>query len=112
MNLFLKVLLILLVSFNISLAKTASYQVAFETTACDGETGFATVDIENIDKIQTASCIYEGKKLKKLLVNKHGSYHTYTMTNDEAKMVMQDVKLYNRMRLKMMENSNTLIIEK
>lgn len=112
MNLLLKVLLIVFVSFNISSAKSASYQVAFETTGCDGETGFATIDIESIDKIQSASCIYEGKKLKKLLVTKNGSYHTYTMTNDEARAVMQDVKLYNRTRLKMMENSNTLIIDK
>lgn len=112
MNLLLKVLLILFISFNLSQAKSASYQVAFETTSCDGESGFATVDIASIDKIQTASCLYEGKKLKKLLVSKNGSYHTYTMTSEEARAVMQDVKLYNRMRLKMMENSDTLIIEK
>lgn len=112
MNLLLKILLILFVSFNISFAKSTSYQVAFETTSCNGEIGFATVDIENIDKIQSASCLYEGKKLKKLLVNKNGSYNTYTITTEEARAVMQDVKLYNRMRLKMMENSDTLIIDR
>lgn len=104
--------MILFISLNVSYAKQLSYQVAFETTECDGETGFATVDIESIDKIQSASCIYKGKKLKKLLVHKNGSYHTYTITNAEARVIMQDVKLYNHMRLKMMENSNTLIIDK
>ena len=112
MKILLKILFLLLISLNFSYAKSASYQVAFETTSCDGESGFATVSIESIDKIQNASCIYEGKKLKKLLVNKNGSYVSYTMTYDEAKAVMQDVKLYNRMRLKMMENSSTLVIEK
>ena len=88
-----------------------SYKVAFETTECNGDMGFATVAIESIDKIQSESCLYEGKKLKKLLVRKGSSYVTYTLTYDEAKSIMQDVKLYNRMRLKMMENSNTLIID-
>lgn len=112
MKLLLKIALVLLVISSLSYAKSASYQVAFETTSCEGESGFATVDIQSIDKIQTAQCSYEGKKLKKLLVNKNGTFVTYTMTYEEAKSVMQDVKLYNRMRLKMMENSSTLVIEK
>jgi len=89
-----------------------NYQVAFETTECSGESGFATVNIESIDKIQSAGCLHEGKKLKKLLVRKGNSYATYTLTYEEAKNVMQDVKLYNRARLKMMENANTLVITK
>jgi len=103
---------ILLVVFGTIYAKPISYRVAFETISCTGEQGFATVDIESIDKIQTAECAYKGKKLQKLLVNKHGTYLVYTMTYEEAKSVMHDIKLYNRMRLKMMENSNTLVIEK
>jgi hypothetical protein len=89
-----------------------NYQVAFETTECSGESGFATVNIESIDKIQSAGCVHEGKKLQKLLVRKGKSYTTYTLTHEEAKNVMQDVKLYNRARLKMMENANTLVITK
>ncbi len=105
--------ILILVSFLSSLTFALdSYQVAFETTECNGEHGFATVQIEDIDKIQSASCRYEGKKLQKLLVRKNGSYETYTLTYTEAKGVMQDVKLYNRARLKMMENANTLVITK
>ncbi len=89
-----------------------SYQVAFETTECSGESGFATVTIESIDKIQSAGCLHEGKKLQKLLVRKGNTYATYTLTYDEAKMVMQDVKLYNRARLQMMQSANTLVITK
>lgn len=112
MKLIFKILFILFAVASISEAKLSSYRVAFETMSCEGESGFATVDIERIDKIQTAECSYKGKKLKKLLVTKNGTYVTYTLTYEEAKSVMQDVKLYNRMRLKMMENSNTLLIEK
>lgn len=112
MKLIFKTILILLVTMSMADAKLASYRVAFETISCEGESGFATVDIESIDKIQNAGCSYKGKKLKKLLVTKNGSYVTYILTYEEAKSVIQDVKLYNRMRLKMMENSNTLVIEK
>ncbi len=112
MNLMFKNLIILGVSLSSLFGVSEPYQVAFETTECNGESGFATVAIERIDKIQTASCLYEGKKLKKLLVRRDGSFATYTLTYDEAKSVMQDVKLYNRMKLKMMENASTLIINK
>jgi hypothetical protein len=112
MKMLIKIVIISLSLFSFLDAKSLPYQVAFETTSCDGETGFASVNIESINKIQSASCLYKGKKLKKLLVDKNGSFITYTMTYDEAKAVMQDVKLYNRMRLKMMENSSTLVIEK
>jgi len=112
MNLIFKILISLSLLWSFSLSATDSYQVAFETTECDGESGFATVAIQSIDKIQTASCSYEGKKLKKLLVRSGSSFATYTLTYSEAKSVMQDVKLYNRMKLKMMENANTLIIAK
>ncbi len=107
-----KILLLLSMLWSFSNAQVDSYQVAFETTECNGESGFATVAIEDIDKIQTASCLHEGKKLKKLLVRSAGSYATYSITHSEAKVIMQDVKLYNRMRLKMMQNSSTLIINK
>ncbi len=108
----IKTLIFIVMLFSYSHAGVNSYQVAFETTECNGDSGFATVMIENIDKIKTASCLYEGKKLKTLLVRRSGTYATYTLTYDEAKSVMQDVKLYNRMRLKMMGNANTLIIDK
>jgi hypothetical protein len=105
--------LFIFISFLSSmLFSVESYQVAFETTECSGESGFATVNIESIDKIQSAGCLHEGKKLQKLLVRKGNSYATYTLTHEEAKNVMQDVKLYNRARLKMMENANTLVITK
>ncbi|MEA2112177.1 MAG: hypothetical protein U9P71_09035 [Campylobacterota bacterium] len=53
-----------------------------------------------------------GKKLQKLLVRRGGSYATYTLTHSEAREVMKDVRLYNRTRLKMMENANTVVITK
>jgi len=112
MKILIKTIVFSMLLFASTLSALEPYQVAFETTECNGDSGFATVEIGNIHKVQTASCMHDGKKLKKLLVKKGQSFITYTMTYDEAKAVMQDVKLYNRARLRMMENSNSIIITK
>ncbi len=106
-----KIVIIAVMTFS-SLLFAESYQVAFETTECSGELGFATVEIKNIDRMESAGCRHEGKKLQKLLVRRGGSYATYTLTHDEAREVMKDVRLYNRARLKMMENANAVVITK
>lgn len=108
----LKVTILAILLFSSTLSALDSYQVAFETTECNGDSGFATVKIEDIHKVQTASCLHEGKKLKKLLVRNGQSFITYTLTYDEVKAVMQDVKLYNRARLRMMENTKAIVITK
>jgi hypothetical protein len=102
-------LLMALVGLGLVLA-AEPYQVAFETTECSGETGFATVDISTIDKIKNAGCSIDGKPLKMLLVQHNGSYNTFTMREEEAKAVMQDVKTYNRAQLQLLERSNAVII--
>ncbi|MEA2091217.1 MAG: hypothetical protein U9O83_02495 [Campylobacterota bacterium] len=112
MHISFKILMVWMLLFSSLLAASESYQVAFETTECNGDSGFATVKIENIDKIKAADCLHEGKKLKQLLVRRGSSYVIYTLTENEAKNVMQDVKLYNRAKLKMMENSKTILITK
>ena len=88
------------------------YQVAFETTECNGDKGFATIDIARIERIESADCRYKGKKLQKMLVKKGGTYAVYMLTYDEAREVMRDIRLYNRAKLKMMQNSDTLVITK
>ncbi len=105
-----KLLIIMTVSLFSLIYAGESYQVAFETTECSGELGFATVQIKDIDRIESAGCLHEGKKLQKLLVRRGGSYATYTLTHSEAREVMKDVRLYNRARLQMMENANAVVI--
>jgi len=98
--------------FGINLFALDEYQVTFETTLCSGEKGFGNVDIKKIERIESAECTYEGKKLQKMLVRDGSSYKIYMLTYDQAKEVMQDIKLYNRAKLKMMQNSNAVIISK
>ncbi len=95
-----------------SLFGLENFQVAFETTECNGDKGFATIDIAKINRIESDSCTYQGQKLQKMLVNKRGSYTVYHLTFREAREVMKDIRLYNRAKLKMMENTSPVIITK
>jgi hypothetical protein len=90
-----------------------SYQVVFETTSCTGDSGFASVAVENVYKVENGDCFAPGskKKLKKILVrNGKGSFDTFTLTAEEAKSVISDLKDYQRAKLKNLENAHTLII--
>jgi len=110
-----RTLLTLAVLCSVTL-QASDYQVMFETTSCTGDTGFATAKVEDIYKVETASCTAPGnpsEKLKKILIkNGKGSYDTFTLTASEAKNVIGDMKAYMRARLKNLENANTLIITK
>ncbi len=107
---------ILIFTLAVPAVWSSEYQVIFETTSCNGESGFATVKVEDIYKIESAGCTVPGKpgeKLKQILVkNSSGSYDTFTLTQSEAKTVVSDIKLYMKAKLKSLENSSTLIINK
>jgi len=94
----------------------SDYQIIFETTSCSGESGFATAKVEDVYKVENADCSAPGKpgeKLKKILIkNGKGSYDTFTLTQEEAKTVIADMKRYMRARVKSLENANTLILSK
>jgi len=90
------------------------YKVVFETMDCSGNTGFATVGPDEIYKIGNGDCMdpdNPAKKLKQLLVHDgQGSYRVYTLTQDEARNVMQDVKEYMRSRKGSLDRSDSIII--
>ena len=91
-----------------------SYKVVFETMDCSGNSGFATVGPDEIFKVQNGDCSdpdNPGKKLKQLLVHDgSGSYIVYTLTQDEARNVMRDMKEYMRARKGVLERSESVII--
>jgi len=100
--------------FISSMVTASDFQIMFETTDCNGESGFATAKVEDIYKIQNGNCNVSGsksEKLKQILIkNGRGSYDTFSLTASEANNVVQDMKSYMRARLKNLENANTLII--
>lgn len=91
-----------------------SYKVVFETTDCTGNTGFATVGPDQIYKVEDGDCTHPQhpeQKLKQLLIHDgSGSYKVYTLSQEEARNVMLDVKEYMRARKGVLERSDSIII--
>jgi hypothetical protein len=91
-----------------------SYKVVFETMDCSGNTGFATVGPDEIYKVADGDCSHPqhpGQKLKQILIHDgSGSYKVYTLSQEEAKNVMLDVKDYMRSRKGVLDRSESVII--
>ena len=106
--------LLMCAMFSIKGATADSYKVVFETMDCSGNTGFATVGPDEIYKVGNGDCTNPedpGKKLKQLLVHDgSGSYKVYTLTQEEARNVMLDVKEYMKSRKGVLDRSDAIII--
>jgi len=92
-----------------------SYKVIFETTDCSGNTGFASVGADEIYKINNGDCSdpnNPARKLKQLLIKDgSGSYMAYSLTQDEAKSVMLDVKDYMKSKKGVLDRADAVIIK-
>ena len=113
----MKYVLTLLLFFMFSLSPAFgadAYKVVFETIDCNGDTGFTTLSPDEIYKVESGDCTHPdhpGQKLKKMLVHDgQGSYRVFTLSQDEARTVMQDVKDYMKARKGVLERSNSVII--
>jgi len=89
------------------------YQVTFVTQECNGDTGFATVGIDLIYKIESAGCnAADGTPLKQLLVhNGAGSYDVFTLSRQESENIMKEIKGYMDARRGLLERSDAIIIK-
>lgn len=97
----------------VGVAGGSPYQVTFETTDCNGDTGFTTVGVDEIFKIQSAGCSGpDGTPLKQMLVhNGSGSYNAYTMTEEESKNVRKEIKDYMAARRGVLDRSGAIIVK-
>lgn len=98
---------------QIAAAESSAYQVTFATMSCSGESGFATVEVDRIFKMQSAGCAGEdGKQLKHVLVkNGSGSYDIYTVTAEESENITKEIKAYMAARRGLLERSQGIIIK-
>ena len=96
----------------VGVASASPYQVTFETTDCNGDTGFATVGVDEIFKIQSAGCSGpDGTPLKQMLVHDgSGSYLAYNLTEEEAKNVSKEIKDYMAARRGVLDRSDAIIV--
>ena len=94
-------------------ANVSSYQVTFQTTDCNGDTGFSTVGVEEIFKIQSAGCQGpDGKPLQQMLIHDgSGSYSVYTLTEEEAANVNREIKDYMAARRRALDQPGAVIIK-
>jgi hypothetical protein len=97
----------------VGVATASTYQVTFETTDCNGDTGFSTVGVDEVYKIQSGGCSGpEGAPLKQMLVHDgSGSYTAYTMTDEESKNVRKEIKDYMASRRGVLDRSNAIIVK-
>lgn len=107
---------VMVLSVLVMLAATAQaspYQVTFETTDCNGDTGFITLGVDEIFKIQAGDCTgADGKPLKQMLVhNGSGSYSAYTLTEEEAQNVQKEIKAYMAARRGVLERPGAVIVK-
>ncbi len=113
-KLILAIPLLLLLAIAPATGWAEAYQVVFETINCDGSTGFATIGIETIYKIEEGDCSHPDKpeeKLKQLLIHDNsGSYHAYTLSQDEARGIMLEIKAYMKARRGLLERSEAVIV--
>jgi hypothetical protein len=104
----------LLSLFVTGLCYAESYMVVFETIDCAGKSGFVTVPVESVYKIQDGDCSDPNnpdQRLKQLLVHSgSGSYVTHSLGEDAAREVMNDIKSYMKARRGVLERANTIII--
>ena len=91
----------------------SSYQVTFSTTECNGDTGFSTVGVDEIFKIQAAGCSGpDGTPLKQMLIHDgSGSYNAYTLTEEESKNVTKEIKDYMAARRGVLDRSGAVIVD-
>lgn len=112
----LTVLFIILALFCFSgnaTAESSAYQVTFETLDCNGDSGFATVGVDQIYKIQAAGCAGpDGTTLKQLLVHDgSGSYNAYIISQEESENINKEIKAYMAARRGILERSEAIIVK-
>ena len=98
---------------GLSTAFADSYQVTFATQDCNGDSGFATVGVDQIYKVESAGCqAADGTPLKQLLVhNGQGSYNVYTITEKESENIMNEIKSYMGARRGVLDRSDAIIVK-
>jgi hypothetical protein len=92
-------------------------QVSFQTTECNGDTGFASVDLEKIWRIKSAGCSSPDKpdqQLMQVLVKSTTGlvkYEVFTVAPTEADYIQAQIKAHMAAKRKALEGGDTVIID-
>jgi len=87
-------------------------KATFQTTDCAGSTGFASVDVDRIEKLQPITC-ENGRQLKQVLVkSRTGSFDVFTVVEGEAGKIEAQIQQVMESRRKALESGKTIHIDR
>jgi hypothetical protein len=96
-------------------AGISDFQITFQTTDCNGNMGIASVNVEEIYRIQSMQCDPGSTlELKQVLVKSASgvtNYEVFTVTADEAKQIQDQIKFYMNSRRKALEKGSSIVVE-
>lgn len=107
--------------FGAALLATATtaqaYQITFETTECNGDTGMAAVDVDRIYRVDADNCAPQqpDEKRKQVLVHSSGGptrYDVFTVTEKEGQRIQNELRKYNDARRRSLDRGNSVIIQR
>jgi hypothetical protein len=93
-------------------------QVSFQTTECNGDAGFASVELERIWRIKAAGCAVPDKpdeQLMQVLVKSTTGltkYEVFTVAPAEAQYIQAQIKAHMDAKRKALEGGDTVIIDR
>ena len=111
----LRAWIIPMLSCLLCLQAVAQVPITAVTTNCSGEIGFASFDAERLYKIQAANCPDPedpSRKLQQVLLTSDGrltNYEVFTVTADEAKLVIERVQAVSKESLKGLAGTRIII---
>ena len=112
------IMVITVFAVSTATAGVSDTQISFETTACDGSIGFASVDLEKIWRFNSAGCTAPDKPdeplLQVLVKSDTGvtNYEVYTVTPAEAESIQAQIKAHMEAKRKALEGGSTVIIDR
>ncbi len=95
--------------------RATRYLVTFETTACGGGMGRASVDAAWIERIVEAGCAGPGgEPLMQVLVRAPGQQHysAHVVTAAEARRIMDQVQAWSEARRRVLEQGGSIVLDR
>ena len=117
MKLSQKITIGIYIGFFCSALYATDFEVTFETTNCNGDTGFTVVNVADIYRIETIKCEGAGdeQKFKQVMINSRSyvsSFDIFTVTAEEAKQIQTQVRRYVDAKRRALETGSSIIIHK
>jgi hypothetical protein len=98
-------------------ATVHAYQITFETTECNGDTGFAAVEVDRVYRVEADDCGPQqpGEKRKQVLVRASAGptrYDVFTVAEKEGQRIQNEIRKYNDARRRSLDRGGTIMIDR